>query len=287
MNHTVEFANPADFENLAAIWRMAFSDTDEFINTFFRTMNKDGYTLVSRESGVAVSSAFLLEAQFVIKGKPYSAYYFYAAATHPNYRGRGHMAAIINEAEKLATERGIDFIILVPAEESLYKYYAKFGFETKFYKRVLYFSRDELSKLAVKPDMTDAFSLNIFETRQTALGLYNFLNWGSQALKFAMYVHDCESGSVAFVSDGYALYNVGKDTVYVKEMCTLSDPGELFTMLLMEDEAEKFTINLPVDDPLHSQNEKTVPEGMCLGLNEEAKMALSSVKHAYIGITLG
>ena len=76
MNHTVEFANPADFEDLAAIWRMAFSDTDEFINTFFKTMNKDGYTLVSRESGVAVSSAFLLEAQFVIKGKPYSAYYF-------------------------------------------------------------------------------------------------------------------------------------------------------------------------------------------------------------------
>lgn len=102
-----------------------------------------------------------------------------------------------------------------------------------------------------------------------------------------MYVHDCESGSVAFVSDGYALYNMGKDTVYVKEMCTLSDPGELFTMLLMEDEARKFTINLPVDDPLHAKKEKIVPEGMCLALREDARVALSSVKHAYIGITLG
>lgn len=287
MDHKVEFANSGDYENLAAIWRMAFSDSDEYIQKFFKEMYKDGYALVSREEGVAVSCAYLLESQFVIKGKPYSAYYFYAAATHPNYRGRGHMAAIINEAEKLATERGIDFIILVPAEPELYRYYSKFGFETKFYKRVLSFSRDELSARAIAPDLSHAFSLNIFETRQTALGLCDFLNWSAHAMKYAMYVHDSESGSVAFVSDGYALYNMGKDTVYVKEMCTLSDPGELFTMLLMEDEAKKFTINLPVDDPLHAENEKTVPEGMCLALNEEAQLALSSVKHAYIGITLG
>ncbi len=287
MNHTVDFANSGDLEDLYAIWRMAFSDSDEYIGNFFKYMYKDGYALVSRELGVAVACAYLLETQLVIKGRPFSAYYFYAAATHPNYRGRGHMAAIINEAEKLAVKRGIDFIILVPAEKSLFGYYQRFGFETKFYKRVLSFSRDELSGLAAEPDLTDAFSLNIFETRQTALGMYDFLNWGAHDMKYAMYVHDCESGSVAFVSDGYALYNMGKDTVYVKEMCTLSDPGELFTMLLMEDEARKFTINLPVDDPLHAKEEKIVPEGMCLALGEDARVALSSVKHAYIGITLG
>ncbi len=287
MEHVVDFANAGDFDNLAAMWRMAFSDSDEYIKNFFDMMYKPGYTLVSRVEGVPVSCAFLLEAQLVIQGRPYSAYYFYAASTHPNYRNQGHMGAILHAAEEIASEREIDFIVLVPAEDYLFDYYQKFGYETKFYKRVAYFTRDELKAMACEPDLKDAFSLNIFETRQTALGLNDFMNWGEKAIKYAMYEHNATSGSVAFTSDGYAIYNMGKDTVYVKELCTLSDPGELFTMLLMEDEAEKFTLNLPVDSPIHSQNEKVVGVGMCLAVNEMARVALQKMNNAYIGITLG
>lgn len=287
MEHVVDFANRGDMENIAAMWRMAFNDSDEYIQNFMKMMYKPGFTLVSRVEGVAVSCAFLLETQLVISGRPHSAYYFYAASTHPKYRNQGHMGAIINAAEQVACERGIDFIVLVPAEDYLFDYYSKFGFETKFYKRVAYFTRDELRALAVEPDLKDAFSLSIFDTRQTALGFGSFLNWGEQALKYALYEHDSTSGSVAFTSDGYAIYNMGKDTVYVKELCTLSDPGELFTMLLMEDEAEAFTLNLPVDSPIHSQNEKIARVGMCLAIDENARMALAGMKNAYIGITLG
>ena len=277
----------SDFNDIAKIWRMSFSDSDAYINNFLDMMYKEGNALVSRVEGVAVAMLFLLESQLIIHGRPYSAYYLYAAATHPSYRNKGHMAKLINAATELSRMRGIDFIVLVPAEATLFDYYAKFGFETKFYKKVVHMDRSEVEKLAVEPDLKDAFSLNVFDTRQTALALNDFLNWGESALKYAMFEHKSCSGLVAFTSDGYAMYNVGKDTVYVKEMCTVSDPGEIFTMLLMEEEAEHFTLNLPVKDPLVSEGDEIVPVGMCLSLTENAKDAENRIENGYIGITLG
>ncbi|NLL63966.1 MAG: GNAT family N-acetyltransferase [Ruminococcaceae bacterium] len=287
MRHTVDFANVGDYENITSIWRMAFADSDEYIKDFFNMMYKDGYALVSRVEGVPVAVAFFLEAQFVIKGRPFSAYYFYAASTHPSHRRQGHMGAILNKAEEVAIQRNVDFIILVPAEGPLYRFYAKFGYQTTFAKRVVTFTREELQAMAVEPDLKHAFSMNIFDIRQTSLGLYDFLNWGEDALKYAMYEHNAAGGSVAFTSDGYAMYETGKKMMIVKEICSLSHPGELFTMLLMEDDVDIFKFWLPVKDPIHSESEEIIPVGMCLGLNEVAKVASFGIRDAYIGITLG
>ncbi len=280
-------ARESDFDDIVQIWRMAFSDSDEYIQNFLRMMYKPGNCIVSRADGRVVSMAFLLETQLVVQGKPYSAYYFYAAATHPDYEGKGHMSGIINEVIPLTKERGVDFLVLVPAEDWLFDFYGRFGFETKFCKRVAHFTRNDLAELAKQPDLTDAFKLNVFETRQTALGLCDFLNWGENALKYAMFEHDSGTGSVAFTSDGYAMYNVGKDVAYVKELCTLGEPEEIYTMLLLEDEAERFTFNLPVDSSIHSFREEIQRVGMSLPVSAEAKEAQKMIKNGYIGITLG
>lgn len=277
----------SDFADIFAIWRMSFLDSDEYISNFMKMMYKDGNALVSRVDGKVVSMIFLLETQLVIKGRPYSAYYLYAAATHPDHRGCGHMSKTIRAAEILAKERGVDFIVLVPAEDWLFDYYSRFGYKTTFYKRVAHFTRNDLAELSREPDLTDAFKLNVFETRQTAFGLCDFLNWGENALKYAMFEHNNGTGSVAFTSDGYAMYNMGKNVAYVKEFCTLSDPEELYTMLLLEDEAEFFTFNLPIDHPIHSFKEEISRVGMSLPLNDTAKQAQKQMNNAYIGITLG
>lgn len=281
------FARDTDIENISAIWRMAFSDSDEYINLFLANLYSPENTIVSRECGVVVSMAFLIPAQLVVGGRPYSAYYFYAAATHPKYRRRGHMEKVINSAKAVAKERGIDFIVLVPAEEYLFDYYSKFGFETKFNKKVVHYTRSELKALATEPDLSEAFKLNVFETRQTSFGFKDFFNWGEAALKYAMMEHTYCSGSIAFTSDGYAMYNMGKDTVYVKEMCTLSDPSELFKMLLLEDGAEKFTFNLPSFSSICKEDETVENVGMSVPTSEEGKKAQEVLNNAWIGLTLG
>lgn len=287
MEHIVEFANSGDFEYLAAMWRMAFADSDEYIKTFFDTMYKDGHAIVSREEGIAVACAYLLPCQTVINGRLYSTYYLYAATTHPSHRNRGHMSAIMRKAEEVAVERGIDYIVLVPAEDYLFNYYAKFGYQVAFYKKVVHFTREELKGKAVDPDLTNAFSLDLLNIRQTALGFGDYINWGNDGIKYAMYAHNASSGSIAFTSDGYAMYNMGKNVAYVKEMCTLADPGELYTMLLLEEGAERFTFNLPVNSNIHSPDERITRVGMLLALNENAQLGALEMRNAYIGLTLG
>ena len=281
------FAKDSDIENISAIWRMAFSDFDEYINLFLDNLYSPQNTIVSRECGVVVSMAFLIPAQLVVNGRPYSAYYLYAAATHPNYRQKGHMGKVINSAKEVAKKRGIDFIVLVPAEEYLFDYYAKFGFETKFNKKTVRFTRSQLQAWATEPDLSEAFNLNVFETRQASFGFGSFLNWSESVLSYAMKEHTYCSGSIAFTSDGYAMYNVGKDTVYVKEMCTLSDPAELFKMLLLEDEGEYYTFNLPSFSKINSDNQSVEPVGMSVPITEAAKDAQKILNNAWIGITLG
>ena len=119
MNHVVEFANAGDMEHLKIIWRMTFADSDELINTFMTTMYRDGYAIVSREEGIAVSAAYLLPCQLVVNGRLYSTYYLYAAATHPSHRNKGHMSGILRKAEEVAVERGIDFIVIAPQEDGV------------------------------------------------------------------------------------------------------------------------------------------------------------------------
>ena len=285
--HNVGFAEPTDIMDMKAMWRMAFLDSDDNIQYFFDHLYKEGYGIVSREEGVPVGCLYLIPCQFVLNYRLYSAYYIYAATTHPSHRNKGHMAAMLHFAEEVATERGIDFLVVVPADDQLYDYYGKYGYQTAFYKKVVRFTREQLKALAVPPDLTNAFSLDVFDIRQQSLGFGDYINWGDRAIRYAMYSHDASSGSMAFTSDGYAMYNMGKDTVYVKEMCTLSDPGELYTMLLMEDEAEKFTLNLPVNSNIHSDDEHIERAGMCLALSETSMMAMRDMRNAYLGLTLG
>ena len=52
----------------------------------------------------------------------------YAAATRKKYRGKGFMGKLICEAKEYVVRNNISFISLVPANEGLYGYYARFGF---------------------------------------------------------------------------------------------------------------------------------------------------------------
>jgi predicted acetyltransferase len=211
----------------------------------------------------------------------------YACCTLPAYRGKGFMSVLIEESFQLATERGIEFLVLVPAEPSLYDYYSKFGFETKFYKKSAVLSRDYLAAFSKKADLTGAFNLDVFDVRQTALGLSDFLNWGTDIIKYAMFENAYTKGALAAASDGYALYTIGKDTMYIKEIMTVGDIGELFYVLLLEEDVDKFVINLPVSSPWHFEGETVSPAGMCAPVIDSAQPAFAEIKDAYIGITLG
>lgn len=65
-------------------------------------------------------------------GEAVPAAYLYAVCTAPALRGRGHCRLLLQEAEQDLKRQGIRAAVLVPAEESLFGFYARFGYRTVF-----------------------------------------------------------------------------------------------------------------------------------------------------------
>ncbi len=79
-----------------------------------------------------VSMLYLFDGKIFMQGKILPAKYIYAAATHPDYRGRGFMSRLLEQVIHEA-ERQDAVLILRPATESLFSYYGRLGFKTAFY----------------------------------------------------------------------------------------------------------------------------------------------------------
>ncbi len=119
---------------LAKLWQEVFSDSEEYIKIFFDNLYCETECFVKIVNSKIVSVLYLIEGQIKYKGEVFNGRYLYAAATKNDYRKQGIMAELINEAIDYVKKANLDFICLLPANESLYNYYAKFGFRDTMYK---------------------------------------------------------------------------------------------------------------------------------------------------------
>ncbi len=116
--------------SLKRLWADVFGDSEEYINLLFDYGYLPAECFAEIEKDEVVSALYLLKCSVNIAGVDYEGRYLYAAATSVSHRGKGLMAKLILEAQKYIRDEGISFIALVPANEGLYGYYGKFGFET-------------------------------------------------------------------------------------------------------------------------------------------------------------
>ena len=121
----IEFASINDKKELSSLWQMTFLEDCQVIEYFFEHIFKDVVTPVIKIDGENVSSLFLLPCSIgEFKGKC-----VYCAMTKYSHRGKGYMKDLLDFSYDYCKENGFDFLFLVPAETSLFDYYAKCGFE--------------------------------------------------------------------------------------------------------------------------------------------------------------
>lgn len=94
--------------------------TDKYFDKCCRFIEKDGKI---------VSMLYLLDCKVFDGEATYSAFYLYAAATHPDYRNKGLMSKLISSVLK---EDKV--IITKPANDKLFSFYEKFGFAVCSFK---------------------------------------------------------------------------------------------------------------------------------------------------------
>lgn len=123
---TIEFRHPRPGEEavLRALFTEAFRD-GAFTDLFFRTGFSPARCLAAFD-GTLLAALHWFDCS--LDGKKSA--YIYGIATFEAHRGRGIGSKLIRAALAHLNSAGYDVILLVPAEESLFAYYERFGFHT-------------------------------------------------------------------------------------------------------------------------------------------------------------
>lgn len=115
------------------LWQECFDDSPEYVDMFFTEVYRDDDALLLEHDGKPVSGMLLQRYAMNFHGVTVSIGYICGAATAPELRGYGNMSSLMRQALNLSHDRGDALCALIPAGESLYRYYSGFCFSPVFY----------------------------------------------------------------------------------------------------------------------------------------------------------
>ena len=265
----IRFPLESDYENLKALWRTAFDDTEESLDCFFKNTVSPERVLSVFKDGKPVSALYMLESEIIKDNKTYSAYYIYAVCTHPDFRGKGLMKSLFEELFKVAKIRNIDYLFLVPEEEYLFKIYEKLGFKNGFsYSQKTLFKRDFNNVDNIKTQ-------NLTYEKYRNCTKENPKNVPFAVLKKSTFnsFFQSVSGEVKTVfveNEGYVLYEETEEQLTVFELFG----NENFLLNAVFQNAEK-------EEIIYRQisNDNPIPYGMFYKLND-----VPEIKNGFFGI---
>ncbi len=126
-------AKKSELPLLTKLWGKCFGDDPKEVNGFWSATFDRIQVYTARDGNSLTAMACVIPTQFVDEeGESHACGYIYAVCTDPQYRGRGICK---NLMEYIHKNCGFAYTALVPAEESLFSFYKKFGYEICFYHR--------------------------------------------------------------------------------------------------------------------------------------------------------
>lgn len=276
-------ATPEMLPRMNELWNEIFGDSLEYSSFFFENnlKGKDRFynQLVYLVEGQPVSMLTVLEAELKISDERKKFWYIYAVLTDPNYRKRGYAGKVLDYVTELAKSQHI-IVGLVPANDSLYSYYEKFGFKTLFNKRVKTISLEEerlRDGLSIKLEEIDCSEYQ--KLRDEAFLDYNYVIWNKDSVRYALQENE-NLGGKAYVwsgTDYFLLVCPSEDELIVRETNLPSDKIEIICYALKDIfNCKKAVVTLP---PFGNDNEKSVRHGMVYSNEKYENMA-------YLGLAL-
>lgn len=127
--------NNINNQNAKDLFSIAFKEKAENTNILFATLLKESLHLTLNINNEIASQLFLIESEIILD-KTYPIYYLYAAATKPKFQGKGYMHELIDFAKNIVVKNNKYGIVLKPANEGLFKFYASCGFNKILYSNI-------------------------------------------------------------------------------------------------------------------------------------------------------
>ncbi len=114
----------ADEIEVKALWRDAFGDEDDFIDAFIMRFYSRRRAFTARRGGRLAGMLHRVPFRTEIGRTGY----LFGVATDAEFRRQGIASQLIAETVRRSREEGFDALMLIPADEGLRRFYARFGF---------------------------------------------------------------------------------------------------------------------------------------------------------------
>lgn len=131
-------------DEVKALWKLCFNDSDEFTDMYFSRRYHDEITTTVREDGRIISALQMIPYPMTFCGEVIDTSYISGACTHPHYRAHGAMRRLLNETHRRMYQDGVLLSTLIPAEEWLFGYYARSGYTPAFGYAVKLMQKEQL-----------------------------------------------------------------------------------------------------------------------------------------------
>lgn len=120
-------------EQVKSLWKLCFpDDSDDFVGLYFSLRYTDEINSAITENGRIVSALQRIPYPMRFNDAVIPVAYISGACTHPDFRSRGLMSRLLDEAHRKMYTDGKYLSVLIPANEGLISYYSKFGYEVCF-----------------------------------------------------------------------------------------------------------------------------------------------------------
>ncbi len=128
----IRFAGPADLPQIRALWELCFPDDTGFNDYYFAHTFALDTTLLYELEGQLAAMVQMLPYTVRIGTEHISATYIYGACTHPDFRRRHLMSALLEWSFAYDKAHGTEASMLIPQEAWLFDFYRPFGYEPHF-----------------------------------------------------------------------------------------------------------------------------------------------------------
>ncbi len=209
---------------LKKLWADVFGDSSLVINNFFEKTARSENTVCVFCGNEPVSVMYAVEAEVYVDGKQKNAYYIYAVCTRKDYRGKGLMAKAMRFLEESAKESGISYLFLVPAENSLFSMYEKFGFSIAFKRRKRVVQK---SDYCLSLGQVQSLSFNEYKEKRLKHGAAPQAVLRESGFDSFYKPVGCEMNCISIKDKGFAVYEVENGIVSVFE--AFGDENELLS----------------------------------------------------------
>lgn len=149
-------ARPEELPQAEALWTQVFDDGPALQRAFYALTRLPG-PLVLTEDGQVQAMLALPEVTLTFPdGWRVKGGYVYALATRPEARGWGYAGQLLSYACEVLRNRRADCILTVPAQPSLFSFFAKNGFAPAFYHRRVEARPAAAPARSISPEAYDA-----------------------------------------------------------------------------------------------------------------------------------